>query len=70
MTGPFKARFHVRPQSDDGTKVCSDDPGHVTKMAAMAIYDKNALKIFSETSRQMTFELGIQYQRVTSAQSD
>ena len=38
--------------------VCSNDPGHVTKMAAMPIYDKIPLKtIFSETSRVMTFEL-------------
>ena len=33
----------------------------MTKMATMPIYGKNPLKI-SETSRQMSFELGVQYQ--------
>ena len=27
-----------------GTKVCSNGPGHMTKMAATPIYDKNPLK--------------------------
>ena len=36
--------------------------GHVTKMAAMPIYGKIHLKIFSETRRLMTFKLGIQHQ--------
>ena len=31
-------------------------------MAAMPIYGKNPSKIFSEDSRLMTFELGIQHQ--------
>ena len=34
----------------------------MTKMNAIPMYGKNLLKIFSETRRQMTFELGIQYQ--------
>ena len=29
--------------SDGGTKVCSNGPGHMTKMAAMPIYGKNLL---------------------------
>ena len=37
-------------------------PGLVTKMAAVSICGKNHLKIFSETSRLITFELGIQHQ--------
>ena len=33
---PIEARFHVDPPWDDGgTKVCSNSPGHMTKMAAM-----------------------------------
>ena len=36
--------------------------GHMTKMDAMPIYDKNPSKIFSETSMPMIFELGIQHQ--------
>ena len=29
---------------DGGTKVCSNGPGHMTKMAAMPIYGKNLKK--------------------------
>ena len=31
----------MEPPLDWGTKVCSNDQGHVTKMAAMPIYGKN-----------------------------
>ena len=42
-------------------KVCSNDPCHLTKMAAMPIYGVNLLKmVFSKTNRPMTFELCIQ----------
>ena len=37
-TGPVKAKFHMEPQWDRGTTVCSNDPGHVTKMPAMHIW--------------------------------
>ena len=40
-----------------GTKVCSNCPGHMTKMAATSIYGKNPLKIFSRTRRPMTLGL-------------
>ena len=40
-TGPIKAKFHIEPLWDGGTKVCSNGPGHMTKMAAMPIYGKN-----------------------------
>ena len=40
-TGPIKVKFHMEPPWDRGTKVCSNDPGHMTKMAAMSIYGKN-----------------------------
>ena len=40
-TGPIKVKFHVKPQWDGGTKVCSTGTGHITKMAAMPIYGKN-----------------------------
>ena len=40
-TRPIEAKFHVEPPWDGGTKICSNDPGHMTKMAAMPIYDKN-----------------------------
>ena len=46
--------------SDGGTKVCSNVPGHMTKMVVMPIYGKNPLKIFfSRTRRSMTLGLGM-----------
>ena len=42
--GPIEANFHVESSWDGGTKVCSNGPGHMTKMAAMPIYDKNLKK--------------------------
>ena len=47
---------------DGGTKVCSDGPGHMTKMAAMPIYGKNLKKIFfSRTKRLMILNLGMHH---------
>ena len=37
----IEAKFHVEPHCDRGTKICSNGPGHMTKMAAMPIYGKN-----------------------------
>ena len=49
---------------DGGTKVCSNSPGHMTKLAAMPIYGQNLKKIFfSGIKRPMTLKLGMQ-QRV------
>ena len=45
-----------------GTKVCSDVPGNMAKMAAMPIYGKNLKKFFfSEIKRPMTLKLGMQH---------
>ena len=47
---------------DRGTKVCSNGPGHMTKMAAMPIYGKNIKKIFfARTKRPMTLKLGMHH---------
>ena len=35
---PIEAKFHVDPPWDGGMKVCSNGPGHMTKVAAMPIY--------------------------------
>ena len=43
-TGPIEAKFHVEPPWVGGAKVCSNGPGHMTKMAAMPIYGKNLKK--------------------------
>ena len=37
---PIKAKFHVKPPWEGGTKVYINGPGHMTKMAAMPIYGK------------------------------
>ena len=42
-TGPIKLKFHMETPKVAGTKVCSNGPGHMTKMAAMPIYGKNPL---------------------------
>ena len=59
---PIEAKSHVELLWVVRMKVCSNCLGHVTKMAAMPVYGKNLLKIFSETSRLMIFELGVQHQ--------
>ena len=58
-TGPIEAKFHMEPPWDGGTKVCSNDPGHMTKMAAMPIYGKNLKKIL--LLNQMTDDLETWY---------
>ena len=39
--GSIEANFPVKPPWNGGTKVCSNGPGNMTKMAAMPIYGKN-----------------------------
>ena len=41
---PFEAKFHVEPPWDGGTKIYSNGPGHMTKMAVIPIYGKNLKK--------------------------
>ena len=40
-TRPIEAKFYMEPPWDGGTKACSNDTGHMTKMTAMPIYGKN-----------------------------
>ena len=37
-TWPIKAKLHVEPPWEGGTKFYINDPGHMTKNAAMPIY--------------------------------
>ena len=47
---------------DGGTEVCSNGPGHMTKMATMPIHGKNHKKSsFSGTKRPMTLKHGMQH---------
>ena len=43
-TEQTEAKFHMESPWDGGTKVCSNGPGHMTKIAAMPIYDRNLKK--------------------------
>ena len=38
----IEAKFHLYPSLDEGMKVCSNGPGHITNMAAMPIYGKKS----------------------------
>ena len=40
-TGSIEAEFHVEPPWDGGTNIYLNDPGNMTKVAAMPIYGKN-----------------------------
>ena len=63
-TGPF----HMESPWDGGMKVCSNGPGHMTKMATMSIYGKN-LKSLLRNQRPMTLKLGtsvLEYYQVCS----
>ena len=41
---PIEAKFQVEHPWDGQTTVCSNGPGHMTKMAVMPIYGKNLKK--------------------------
>ena len=59
-TGLIELKFYMKTPYNGGTKVCSNVPGHMTKMAATPIYGKNPLKIFfSRTRWPMTLGLGM-----------
>ena len=38
---PIEAKFYADPPWDEGTKVYSNDPGHMTKLVVMPVYGKN-----------------------------
>ena len=43
---PIKAKFYMKHLWEGGTNVFINNPGHMTKMAAMLIYGKNPSKFF------------------------
>ena len=59
IIGPIEAKFHMESPWDGEMKVCSNSPGHITRMVAMPIYCKN-LKI-SSSHEPMALKLGMQY---------
>ena len=59
---PIEAKFHMEPPWDGRTKVCTNGPGHITKMAVIFIYGKNFKKIFlSGIKRPMTLKRFMQH---------
>ena len=46
-TGPIEAKLYMEPPWDGVTKIYSNGPGHMTRMADMPIYDKKNLKTSS-----------------------
>ena len=59
--GPIEAKVPVEPPwigGGGGAKVCSNGPGHMTKMAAMPIFGKNLKKYSSQAD---DLELGMQH---------
>ena len=57
----IEAKFHMEPPWDGGTKVCSNGPAHMTKMAVMPRYGKNLKKSSSPEPNTMTLKLGMQH---------
>ena len=37
-TGRIITKFHGKGPGDEGTKICSDGPGHIINMTTMPIY--------------------------------
>ena len=60
---PIKAKLHVEHPFEGGTKVYINGPGHMIKMAALAINrKKKTLKIFFfRTRRPMILKLGMKH---------
>ena len=55
-SSPLKPLGRLKPPWDGGTKVCSNSPGHMTKMADMPIYGKNRKNILLRNKRTDDFE--------------
>ena len=45
-TGPIESKFHMEPPWGGETKVCSNGPGHMTKMATIPIFGKKHKILF------------------------
>ena len=56
----------MEPPWDGGTKVCSNGPGHMTKMAATPIYGKNLKKSSSPGPKLGMQHLVLEFYQVCS----
>ena len=61
------SQFHVEPTWDVGMKICSNGPGHMTKMVAMPIYGKTLKKWSLKPKGQRPWNLvcSIKYSNTT-----
>ena len=53
---PIKAKLHVEHPYEGGTKFNINGPGHMTKMAAMAINSKNFKNLILQNQEAYDFE--------------
>ena len=44
-TKPIEAKCHMEPPWDGGMKICSNGPGHMTKMAVMPVFCKKHVEL-------------------------
>ena len=59
---PIKAKFYMKHLWEGGTNVFINNPGHMTKMAAMPIYGKYPSKFFfSGTTGPISTKLGMKH---------
>ena len=59
---PIKAKFYMKHLWEEGTNVFINNPGHMTRMAAMPIYGKNPSKFFfSGTTGLISTKLGMKH---------
>ena len=49
--GPIKLKFHTETSQDAETKVCSNGPGQMTKMAATPIMVKSIKKLLLQNQK-------------------
>ena len=58
-SGSIEAKFHIESPWDRGTKIWSNGPGHMTKMATMPIYGKKLKNLLLRN--QEADDLGMQH---------
>ena len=56
-TRPIELKFHMTTPYDWLAKICTNCYGHMPEIAAMPIYGKNSLDIFSGTKTPMALGL-------------
>ena len=61
-TWPIKAKFYMKHLLEGGSNVFINNPGHMTKMAAMPIYGKNPSKFFFSGTTGLSKKLDMMHQ--------